>query len=444
LTSVPASGDATAPVIRRALHYAPAAAAALGLLAYGSIYAWHLSDRPIRSDGVSYYEYLPAWIADGDPTFETLALDCCAGYDVEEPVGIHRRPESGRWLAVHPMGVAVLMLPFFLVAHVLSWWSNLPRDGFSLYYQYIVGAAGLAYFVAGLVVLRRVLRLHFGDGVVLATLVAITFGTNLFHYAVFDSTFSHAFSFFLIASLLLLVEDWWTAPTLRRSIALGVVSGLIVLVRHTNGVFLAIVPCYGVSRWSDLAANGARLWHRRRLVMVTMAAAGVCVLPQLLVYKWASGHWIVNSYPEGSFSFAAPHLVGTMFSVERGLFFWSPVLLLAIPGMFVATGWARGLVAPTVGVLAIVTYLMASWFMWDLGAGFGHRGYTDALSLFAVYLASVFAWTARRPRLAPWVAGAVVLLVALSTFQMWQYWNGLVPMEHTTWTQYRAAFLRLR
>jgi len=36
----------------------------------------------------------------------------------------------------------------------------------------------------GLVILRRLLLRHFSEPVVLATLVSITFGTNLFHYAV--------------------------------------------------------------------------------------------------------------------------------------------------------------------------------------------------------------------------------------------------------------------
>ena len=427
-----------------ALRHFPAAMAALALAVYGSVYWFQLSDRPIRSDGVSYYEYLPAWIADGDPTFETLARDCCAGYNVEQPVGIHRWPETGRWLDVHPIGVAVLMLPFFLAAHGLSWWSNLPRDGFSLYYQYLVGLAGLAYFVAGLAVLRRLLRRHFSDAVVLATLASLTFGTNLFHYAVFDSTFSHAFSFFLIASLLLLTERWWEEPAVWRSIALGAVSALIVLVRHTNALFLAVVPLYGVTTWSGFTANLERLQQRWRLVLGMLAIAAACVSPQLLLYKWTTGHWIVNSYPEGSFTFGSPHVLATLFSVERGLFFWSPILVFSAIGLVLARGWARGLAAVTIAVLAVDTYLMASWFMWNLGAGYGHRGYTDALSLFAIYLAAFFAWTAERPRLARMIGVLAVLLVALSTIQMWQYWVGIMPIEKTTWAQYRAAFLRVR
>ena len=272
-------------VIRAVLRHFPVGTAVLGLAGYWYLYSHQLVDRPIRADGVSYYQYLPAWIADGDPTFETQARDCCFGYTTELPIGIERRPETGRWLDVHPIGVALLMLPFFLAAHGLSWWSNLPRDGFSLYYQYIVGLAGLAYVVAGLTVLRRLLLRHFSEPVVLATLVSITFGTNLFHYAVYDSTYSHAFSFFLVALLLLLVELWWEAATVWRSVALAIVAALIILVRHTNVVFLAFVPLYGVSRWSDFRTNLNRLQQRRGLILVMLAVGLLCLSPQVLLVQ---------------------------------------------------------------------------------------------------------------------------------------------------------------
>jgi membrane-bound metal-dependent hydrolase YbcI (DUF457 family) len=82
--------------------------------------------------------------------------------------------------------------------------------------------------------------------------------------------------------------------------------------------------------------------------------------------------------------------------------------------------------------------------MWDLAAGYGHRGFTDLLAAFAVYVAAFFAWTAKRPRLATVVGAVAVALVALSLVQTWQYWNGIIPSEKTTWAQYRASFLRLR
>jgi len=442
---VQTSAEGETNPIRAVLRYFPVGTAALGLAGYWYLYSYQLVDRPIRADGVSHYQYLPAWIADGDPTFETQARDCCFGYTTELPLGIMRRPETGRWLDPHPMGVAVLMLPFFLAAHGLSWWSNLPRDGFSLYYQYIVGLAGLAYVVAGLTVLRRLLLRHFSEPVVLATLVSITFGTNLFHYAVYDSTYSHAFSFCLVALLLLLVELWWEAATVWRSVALAVVAALIILVRHTNVVFLAFVPLYGVSHWSDFRTNLNQLQQRRGLILGMLAVGLVCLSPQLLLYKWATGHWIVNAYGKGVwFTFGSPHILETLFSVERGLFFWSPVLLFAVGGLVVAVGWARGLAAATVVVLAVHTYVLASWFMWNLGSGYGHRGFTDLLAAFAVFVAAFFAWTARRQRLATLVGAVAGALVVLSLVQTWQYWNGIIPSEKMKWAQYRASFLRLR
>src|SRR6185295_9084112 len=112
------------------------------------------------------------------------------------------------------------------------------------YYQHGAGLAGLAYLLVGLAVLRAMLRPHFSSGVVLATLASITWGTNLFHYGVFESTFSHACSFCLVCVWLWLVERWWADPTEGRSAALGAIALLIVLTRYTNAVFLLVLPLF--------------------------------------------------------------------------------------------------------------------------------------------------------------------------------------------------------
>ncbi len=101
-------------------------------------------------------------------------------------------------------------------------------------------------------ILRRMLRRQFSDGVVLATLICLTWGTNLFHYAVFDGTFSHAYAFFLVCAWLWLVERWWDRPTLWRSVAIGAVAALNVLVRHTNAIFVLLLPLYGIVGWRDV------------------------------------------------------------------------------------------------------------------------------------------------------------------------------------------------
>jgi len=126
------------------------------------------------------------------------------------------------------------MAPSFAAGHALTRWSNLPPDGFSLYYQHAAGLAGLAYFLAGLAVLRRTLSRHFSNGVVLATLVTITWGTNLFHY--------------------------------------------------------------GVTAWCDVRSRAVQLWQRRSSVATMAGVAILAVLPQLAIYRQATGSWLIFPY----------------------------------------------------------------------------------------------------------------------------------------------------
>lgn len=402
-------------------------------------YTW-LATRPaaeprIRSDGYNYYLYASSWVVYHDVTLEAVARDWNGGA-YPDFAGMVRWPGTNHWLNRHPIGVAVLMLPFIVVADLLTRWSNFPRDGYSFYYQHAAALAGLVYFLAGLAILRRTLLRRFTPAVTLATLVAMTFGTDLFHYAVYDGTFSHAFSFALVCTLVELTDRWWDEPQRWHAVVLGIVCALVVLVRHTNAVFLLLVPFWHVDRLGDLA--------RRRRDLVTLAGvATVVAAPQLVYYKWVTHAWIVNAYAlQGlGFTFLSPHLVGALVSTQRGLLFWAPVLLSAVAGLFVARGWAREVRPAAAIVLLLDAWLIASWSEWQYGASYGHRAFIDGFGVLAIFMASCFAWIASRPRLVPVAAGAIALATLLSVAQMIQYWLHVWPTRDITWHQYRALFL---
>jgi hypothetical protein len=421
------------------------ATAVAAVLAYVALYSTIRPElQPIRSDGYCYYVYLPSWIVYHDVSFDALARDWYGGTFPQETA--LRRSPVNRWLNPCPIGTALLMSPFVVSAHLLTYWSNLPPDGFSLYYQHGAGLAGVAYFLAGLAIVAALLCRHFPRGVVLATLVCLTWGTNLFHYGVFDSTFSHAFSFFLISIWLFVVEQWWRAATWRRSLALAVVAALIVLVRPPNAIFLVVLPLYGVASWRDLTRRGHELWQRRGTIAAVVVGAMTLVSPQVVLYRWASGSWFASPYAQLGFGFrfSSPHLFGVLASTQKGLFFWSPVLLLAVAGAAVASGWARQVALAASVAFALDLYVIASWSEWQFGASFGHRAFTDGLALAAPFIAAVFEWSARRMVARAAVAVFASCAVLLSIAQMLQYWIGVLPMEDTTWTQYRDLFLRFR
>ncbi len=433
------------------------AAAMLCVAGYVFVYASGRATPPVRSDGFSYYVYLPSWFLYGDASLDAVARDCCGG-EFDPVTAIIRWPDTGRWVNAHPIGVAILQTPFFLIGHGLTKWSNLSPDGFTFYYQHAAGLSGVWWTLAGLFVLWRVLARRFSDGVTAATLAALLFGTGLYHYATYDSSYSHAYSFFLLAAFLWLA-DWWhedrspamnsERPEPRRqsrlpSILLGLVAGLIVLTRHTNAIFLLVFPLYGVTGWATLRAGIAQLAVRWRDLAVMVVAGSIVLAPQLAIYYEATGRVFVSSYGSLSFHFDSPQLWGVLLSVQKGLFFWSPLLLAALAGLALGDRRALPFLAGTVVVLVIDTYLIASWWDWQFGASYGHRGFIDVLPLVAFGLAAFFEWSAAGVTRRAAVTVLTTALVALSVFQMLQYWNGVLPMSDLTWEQYRAIFLRLQ
>jgi hypothetical protein len=422
----------------------PHLVAALALFAYVLIHVRGWGAGPIVSDGYSYYVYLPSWLLFHDVTLSSVARLCCGGV-FPEFTAIRQWPGTLAWVNPHPIGTAILIAPFFVVAHALTRWSNLSPDGFSFYYQHGAGVAGLCYMVLGLAILGRLLSRHFSAGATLAALITVTWGTNLFHYGTYDPVFSHAYSFFLIAAFLALTDTWWRDPRVATSAVAGAVAGLIVLVRHTNAIFLLVLPLYGVTDGSSLRTRARALADRWPALAGIAALAAIVVLPQLLIYRQAAGRWVFSPYAEvNGFDFGSPHVAGVLFGVRKGLFFWSPALLLAVLGVAVARGWALELRVAAVTIFCVDTFLIASWRDWQFGASFGHRGFTDGFALAAVFLASAFEWIGARPRLKPWAAAATTLLVALSVAQMYQYWIGILPSSNATWQQYQDVFLRFR
>ena len=58
----------------------------------------------------------------------------------------------------------------------------------------------------------------------------------------------------------------------------------------------------------------------------------VVISPQLLIYYQATGRVIVSSYGSLGFHWTEPRVFSVLSGVTKGLFFWSPLLLLAVPG----------------------------------------------------------------------------------------------------------------
>jgi len=419
----------------------------VSLITYAFLYMYidKSSVPPIHSDGEGYYVYLPSYLIYRDPTMKKIAGK---RFDQNPHLlslaGMSRIPSTGVFLDKYNIGEAVLLLPFFLLGHILSIIFSYPVNGYSFFYQYSVGVAGLFYMVFGLFFLKKTMERYFIDKITLVTLLVMTFATSLFNYGTFDSIFSHVFSFFLFSIFIFFIPEWYSKPgSYKNSVLLGIIAGLIPLVRIPNGLVLVVFPLYGINITGVRERFTFFIKNIRYLLIICIVSVLVFI-PQLLIWKYTTNKWIIMPYGNEGFNFSSPHILDALFSVRRGLFFWSPVLVFSIIGLGYLAKRSREFFIPILVFLPLNLYIIASWGNWWFGVGFGHRAFVDSYALLALPLASFYDATLRNKyKLVKFaVTVLTILCVVLSLLTMVQYWRGDIPYDKTTWDIYlRAIFL---
>ena len=396
--------------------------------------------EPIRADGVGYYIYLPAVFLDHDLSL-VRTVHRSFGGDLQK-AGDLRRARHG-YLGPHQVGESIMLVPFFALGHVIAIASGVRRNGFSWPYQGTAAAGGLLYGALGLALLGSFLRRWFDRWIVCVTLLALTFGTNLFHYLTYDAVYSHAFSFAATALVLWSAIRLTERPTVTRALLLGLGVGLVAAIRPTNLVVVLFPLLVGIRRWSDARARGRALITHPGLLAAGAGGLLVPVTLQLLYWHHLTGHFIVNAYGSSPrLELGHPHLLAVAFSVRKGLFFWTPLLALAVAGLPFLRNRSPALLLATATVLAVEFWVVASWTQWWYGGSFGQRAFVDSLPLFAIGLAGLIDGV-RTSRARTPVAVAVVLTACLSLHAMGEYWLGNIPYDGTTWQIYLHSFGKL-
>jgi len=351
----------------------------LGLLEFQAAYT------RIGGDGVQYYVLLRSPLIDGD--FD-LANDY-AGLGVDPVLSPDGVPSSKM-----PIGVALVWMPTFLVAHGAALadqalGGSLVADGFGPLYQATVTATNYLLAFLALLFIEAALRRRFGAGLALASTLGIWLASPLHFYMVSDPSTSHATSMavataFVLFWLHIRERDEW-----RLWLCLGLIAGVMVVVRPQDGALL-------------LLPIGDRLLRRpftRALPLLHMAwGLMACGLLQLAVWIDMYGRSLFRIvFHQTNLLRPAPHFFELLFTARHGLFTWTPIVALAVVGwlLWLKRDWRLAVVACLSFAGAVyVNSLMQDW--WG-ASSFGQRRLLGFTVLFAFGLAEVFALAARRP-----------------------------------------------
>ena len=323
----------------------------------------------VSADGGGYFSYLHSIVFDRDLDMSNEYAAAAAEH-VKISGDVKSRTVTGLPPNQYPIGPAILSLPAYLVA-VLVRPSGEPQFGPPFATAYTL--ASLFYGLLALALAYRLLRkLSFGRDASLAAVVGVGLGTPLLYYLVYSPSYSHTFSAFMVT---LFVYLWWTRREQRGWrgwLLLGVVGGVMALVRWQDGPLMAITLLdLPRARW-------------RILLLAPGTLLGFS--PQLVVDKVIFGKWQPGA-PTVAFDPFPGHYLDVLFSSLHGLFVWSPLLLAAVAGYWFVK-------EPTLRAAFAICFVMqvliiGSFVYWYGGFSVGMRFFINLTPFFAIGLAAI-------------------------------------------------------
>ena len=397
-------------------------------------------------DAMGYYLYLPAKFIYHDLSHLTFAADIMREYapssSFYQASQVPGAPE-GQLVMKYTAGLALLWAPFFWLGHWVAGWLHYPQDGFSAPYQVAIGLGGMLYALLGMGLLRRLLLRYFSDVVVTLVLVTLVLGSNYLQYSVYDSAMSHHYLFAVYALLLLLTARWHERPTRLGAFAIGLTLGLLVLIRPSEMIAVVLPLLWDVGSMAAARAKLALLRTRWPDVLLLAVGGLLGVLPQLVYWHYATGHWLFYSYGDQHFSFLKPHTWQVLFSFRKGWLVYSPLLALVLAGFGPLWRRHRALAVPALVFFVLNLWVVSAWDIWWYGGGFGQRAMVQSYAVLALPWAAGIAWLlvpGRRWSVQAAVIAATVLLVNLNLFQHWQYQVSIINPEDMNRRYYWAVF----
>lgn len=381
-----------------------------------------VTKRIYASDEVQFFSWLRSLAFDRDANFdnEYRHFDDTGAFRGFAETFLNpspdRRTELGRVPNFTPVGSAILWAPFYAVGHAAAIVTGAPRDGYSAPYVGAVAYGSACYGLLALLLAGSIAARVVGRGT--AATYAVWFGTPLIFYMYVAPGFGHATSAFAVSLFLwvwLQVRETWTP---RGALALGAAGALMAMVREQD-VLLVAGPAL------DFLRVAARRQAPRPQVMRPIGAAlsgaaafVVCYAPQLAAYKALNGKFGQTYLVTRKMNWTAPHFFDVLISREFGLFFWTPLVVVALAGLLLLALRrvpALHRDAAWIGVLALLmvtaqVYSSGSVESWTVSGSFGQRRFVALTPLLVLGLAALAAAAAEWGALARRGLALIVLL----------------------------------
>jgi hypothetical protein len=392
----------------------------------------------VRGDGVGYYAFARAPLIQHNFDFTEdyrHANESFRGQRIDEN-GQPRsffRTSTGHLENHFTVGPAILWMPFLLVAHAgvllaRALGSSVAADGFSSPYRITMALGTAIYGFLGLLLAFRLARRYVEERWALLATLAIWWASALPIYMYFNPSWSHAHSSFAVA----LFVWYWQKTGSSRSLAewgiLALITGLMLNVYYPNAMVLVILAIEALRQYDlvlrrNSSLPSASILHVPELLLrhsLFAIVVLICLLPTFISRYLIYGSAFESGYiPLRNWDWFSPRFLDVLFSSNHGLLSWTPILILAIVGLFIFWRWQYHAGTPFLAAFLAFYLFICCYPDWAGISSYGNRFFVSLTSLFILGLAVFFD---RAAKFFPSERRALITAVGL--LGIFTFWNG--------------------
>lgn len=401
---------------------------------------WNSENRVIAWDVISYYGYLPATFIYQDLSFEFI--DNYKG-DHEFLIWAEIVPNGNKIMKMS-MGLSFLYLPFFLLAHIFALITEFDAGGYSAPYKFALQLSSLFYLVIGLFYLRKIMLRYFSENVTALSLLLVFFATNLYYYSTHEATMPHSYNFALFAVFVWLTMKWYENSSVKNSIYLGLLGGLIILIRPSNILIIFFFIFWGIDRLNKFKERLFLYYNHLPKIFLMILMVLLVWVPQIIYWKIQTGNYFYFSYQGERFFFNDPIIIDGFFSYRKGWLLYTPIMSFALIGIFFLRKKLSAFFIPILIFTLFNSYLILSWWCWWYGGSFGQRAFIDSYALLIIPLAAFLSYflNKQKPWLTRLVYGFSFFFIIHGVFQTRQYYSGAIHWDSMSKASYWDSFGR--
>ncbi len=398
---------------------------------------WKDKKKVIEWDVISYYSYLPAFFV-----YHDLELKFHTYKEEDKYIMWPTTLPSGKKVIKTTMGLSFLYMPFFLIAHLYSILTGLPPTGYTSIYKYVLIWGTIFYLLIGLLVLRKILINYFSEQTTAIILLSLPLGTNIYFFSTMHPLMPHVYLFTLVNLFVFLTIKWYFNPSVKLSIPLGILYGLISLIRPTDAIVIILFLLYNIKSIKDIKQRFYFLITHSKYVAIIIFFAFLIILPQLLYWKKITGHFLFYSYGDEGFFWTHPHILDGLFSYRKGWLVYTPIMVFAILGFpFLNKYNLKKFLLPFSIFFILNIYIIFSWWCWWYGGSFGQRALIDSYGILAIPMGAFTEFVLKKLKKVK-IFYLIILLffISLNLFNTYQYKRGVLHHDGTTKELYWKYF----